>query len=224
MDGAAYLLEDGGEVWNRSHSARFSLGQLLSYSDWQSDEIVNKSIYQDDWYSYFASQKHRDLCRTSYLVDEELSHRADTPRFLIAAINAEIARRGLLMQLAMIAYRLDHEEYPDRLEKLSPDYFVNVPLDPYSQEPFEYRAAGLELPLQLSDHTTFAPNTPLLWTVGSCNFVLKQKFASPEDHEDVEEISPFELIYCFRPTGLYWRWSPDMAFPLPVQKDSSNAN
>ena len=73
----------------------------------------------------------------------------------------------MLLQLALLAYRLDHEEYPESLAKLSPDYLAEVPLDPYSQEPFVYRSEGLDLPLSCENYRTFSANTPLLWSVSS---------------------------------------------------------
>ncbi len=223
MDGAAYLLA-GGEVQQSAYRERFSLSQILHSPSWQSDVIVNESIYEGDWDAYYASKKFHYLCRTSYLLMDESQRRVDAQRFLVASIDAEIAHRGLLMQLALIAYRLDQDEYPESLAELSPDYLADVPLDPYSQEPFEYRAAGLDLPLRYEyplryNGSVFAANTPLLWSVGSFNYVLKQHIVNEENYgESPNEIIDSELTYYLQPTSHCWRGSQDLVFPLPTNQ------
>jgi hypothetical protein len=45
----------------------------------------------------------------------------------------------LVADLAIRAYQRDHGEYPANLELLAPDYLSQVPLDPFSNKPFQYR-------------------------------------------------------------------------------------
>jgi ABC-2 family transporter protein len=81
-------------------------------------------------------------------------------------VEFEALRRGTMIVLALQAYRLEHGELPDSLDKLAEDSHVNgetgeasqkakgaffqyVPLDPFSGQPFRYFPTGLpELPKQ----------------------------------------------------------------------------
>ncbi len=45
----------------------------------------------------------------------------------------------LVTDLAIRAYKQDHGEYSANLELLAPDYLSQVPLDPFSNKPFQYR-------------------------------------------------------------------------------------
>ncbi len=50
--------------------------------------------------------------------------------------------RLLRIDLALRAYRADHEKYPQALESLAPQYLSEIPLDPFSGQPFVYRPAA----------------------------------------------------------------------------------
>lgn len=56
----------------------------------------------------------------------------------IADARAETRLRLLHIALMLAAYRADHSAYPDELNDLSPDYFTEIPLDPFLDEPFHY--------------------------------------------------------------------------------------
>ncbi|MAT71253.1 MAG: hypothetical protein CMJ58_17215 [Planctomycetaceae bacterium] len=47
--------------------------------------------------------------------------------------------RMLITQMALRAYRLEHDELPGTLEELVPDYLPSVPLDPFDGQPLRYR-------------------------------------------------------------------------------------
>jgi hypothetical protein len=49
--------------------------------------------------------------------------------------------RLLRIDLALRAYRADHEKYPPTLESLVPQHLSEIPLDPFSNQPFVYRPA-----------------------------------------------------------------------------------
>ena len=80
-------------------------------------------------------------------------------------------RRGEMMRLSLIAYRLDHGNYPDVLAKLTPEYTPHgLMADPFTGGMFEYRPQGFDLPTVI-DATTRVDDavpagTPLLWSVG----------------------------------------------------------
>ena len=44
--------------------------------------------------------------------------------------------------LALRCYQLEHGRLPESLDELVPEYFDQVPLDPFSEEPFRYEPAG----------------------------------------------------------------------------------
>jgi hypothetical protein len=45
----------------------------------------------------------------------------------------------LVMDLAIRAYKQDHGEYPENLQAITPGNLSQVPLDPFSNKPFQYR-------------------------------------------------------------------------------------
>jgi hypothetical protein len=106
--------------------------------------------------------------RTTYLLRTELGQLDPFGWFLQRYIDAEVAHWGLKLQLALIAYRIDHSAYPESLDAIAPEYLPFVPIDPYSGRPFEYRHAGLDRELQ-NGTPGIEPNTPLLWSVGLGN-------------------------------------------------------
>ena len=104
--------------------------------------------------------------RTTYLLRTELGQFNPFGWFLQRCVDSAVARWGLQLQLALIAYRTEHGTYPDSLDALVPDYLPFVPIDPYSGRPFEYRHAGLDRAFQTDRAPEIAANTPLLWSVG----------------------------------------------------------
>ena len=53
----------------------------------------------------------------------------------------------LIIDLALHAYWLDHGKYSENLQALTPDYLARVPLDPFTNEPFNYRRGNSEFVL-----------------------------------------------------------------------------
>lgn len=56
----------------------------------------------------------------------------------VAETRTDARLRLLRAALMLGAYRADHGEYPDALDQLSLDYLVEIPLDPFPDEPFRY--------------------------------------------------------------------------------------
>lgn len=55
----------------------------------------------------------------------------------------EIAERRLLMlELAIRCYRASHGNSPEQLDDLKPEFFARVPVDPFTERPFNYRREG----------------------------------------------------------------------------------
>ncbi len=231
FDGATNRLANA-QVAKQSLS-RSGFGELFRKPNWNSDAIVNEATYQFDWGAYLAAREYDSRCYTSYLLQNEMASRVNDREFLLAETDAETNRRGLLNRLALLAYKLDHEAFPQTLAELTPDYLSYELLDPYSQAPFEYRPAGLELPLRFPlnhGHRRIPAGTPLLWSVGTSHFVLKAHNQDDEAHigesryiTDPDSTSN-ELMYEFRATQPFWGGARYNVFPLPTPEGGATSD
>lgn len=119
--------------------------------------------------------------------------------------------------------RLEHGQYPTQLAELVPHAIDEMPIDPFSGQPFEYRVHGLDLPLQVyyPDNQRIAPHTPICWSVGPGNVRLKQEEflqrAPDADEPDVEPVEVHETEYVLVSEDRSWGyWSGQgLVFPLP---------
>lgn len=57
---------------------------------------------------------------------------------------AEMLRSAVQIQLALIAWRMEHDELPDYLEQLIGDQLEMLPVDPYTGQPFVYIPDGVD--------------------------------------------------------------------------------
>ena len=115
--------------------------------------------------------------RTSYLLKNQyLPIALDEVAFIRQLVDSMVRHLGLKTQLALIAYRIDHDEYPKAIDALTPKYLPQVAIDPYSGRPFEYRPAGVPEQLKDGSRQTMAiqPDTPFFWSVGSSKFTLEK--------------------------------------------------
>ncbi|MCR4415728.1 MAG: hypothetical protein NUV77_25220, partial [Thermoguttaceae bacterium] len=83
----------------------------------------------------------------------------------------ETHRRATQLLLALHAWRLEHNELPEKLDALVGPYFDKIPADPFTGEPFRYFPKGVPVPLEWSEwrfpeKRTLAPGTPFLWSAG----------------------------------------------------------
>ncbi len=110
---------------------------------------------------------------TSYLIANEL----DSYRYLSQKLREWFVQRTRYkaerVRLALLAYRVKEGQYPKSLDQLSPEYMAPHDYqDPYSTGPFGYAAQGFQQRLYPQYHDEFpptagAPNTPVLWSVGT---------------------------------------------------------
>lgn len=232
----------GGQLWNhQGMHKQYPLSSLLDH-DWDHQMSSRfEPLCEGSWERFVQMQQLLSRCKTSFLVAEELRHRGDLANYLIKWIDSQIHQRALLTQLALIAYRRDHEEYPETLESLTPTYLRGLPLDPYTQKPFEYRKNGLDLPLymhlgrtmtvsDLREQPSIAAGTPLLWSVGVNEFTLIQEQVT-WDHFDSEHSSEWKssakasgtLEYqMFSPKNPHARYHPNLVFTLPTESRGDN--
>jgi hypothetical protein len=109
---------------------------------------------------------------TSFLVAEQFGNSAELSWLLQGWVADETNRRALLVELALIAYKLDQGEYPATLAELTPHYLPGMVTDPYSERLFGYEPKGLEY--DLKGDVELPSETPLLWSVGIGNMHLMQ--------------------------------------------------
>jgi hypothetical protein len=59
-------------------------------------------------------------------------------------VRNEARTRLLQTDLAILAFQLEHNRYPDRLDELVPSLLREIPVDPYCDKPLIYRREGDE--------------------------------------------------------------------------------
>lgn len=92
----------------------------------------------------------------------------------------ETRRRAAWIRLALVGWRLQHGELPDKLDRLVGVYFDRLPSDPFTGRPFEYFPKGFPFELRWSEPRSpaekrLAANTPFLWSAG-----FRVRLASPQ--------------------------------------------
>jgi hypothetical protein len=179
---------------------------------------------------------------TSYLASLEYERRVSISALSRVYCDTEVCRRATLIRIALAMYRLDHKKYPATLQELVPEYLLEVPLDPYGQQPFQYLSAGLDLPLEpmnsLGNFSRVESHTPMFWSVGIADVHLRQllkdapqEFEAPEPDQAaagpgavIPEGGDFpqntrskksELVYILTCDDESWIESNTLAFPLP---------
>jgi hypothetical protein len=110
--------------------------------------------------------------RTSGLVVMAFSRRIDPADALRDWLTGVAWRRAERVRLALIAYRLEYDEYPDRLQVLSPRYLQSKDLlDPFTGSPFNWAAEGItytaDISRNLGGFVSPPLRTPLLWSEGT---------------------------------------------------------
>jgi hypothetical protein len=198
------------------------LRQLVRQAPWRGAPEPNQVLYGHitgwGWEKFAHAAESSFHASTSYLVTQELNDRFFFGKFLSRYVQSEIDHRGLKLQLALLAYRLDHDEYPKTLAELAPEQIEKLPLDPYSGEAFQYRPHGFDLPLAARGHVP--AHTPLFWSVGCGNRALSQETAAPVSHGNafqVEESNEAETQQVILLQSTEWSQYDDwpLVFRLP---------
>lgn len=211
---------------------------LLSQSVWNQTPMPHYATYTMG-NTYGQAIKSARVASTSYLVSQELNERLEVRDLLSVTMRTRTQRCALLTQLALLAYQLDHQRYPETLAELLPYYLPALPRDPLSDGPLQYRSQGFDLPILKSYPSSpmsasyFATATipaynPLLWSVGIGN---KQPqldnliILVPEQHglqlPDKEE--HVEVIY-LEPARNSHDWLDSMIFSLPPTESPINSS
>jgi hypothetical protein len=158
--------------------------------------------------------------RTSYLASMEYQARVRIDQFLKEIVDAEVRRRALGLQLALITYLRQHGEYPGALELLLPDHLAQEPFDPYTGEAFRFEPAGLSLPIHGGQRDEgLVAGTPILWSPGiaSASFQFAERSVSSDDPDaEPQRERGFRLLPDYL-SAQTWSWSEEgLVFPLPA--------
>ncbi|MEX2091746.1 MAG: hypothetical protein WD971_03665 [Pirellulales bacterium] len=160
------------------------------------------------------------LASTSYLTRFEYEERVPINEFYAQLAKVKMSRRAFLIQLALLIYHRDHDEYPAALSELVPDYLNKLPMDPYSNQPFYY-SPGLDLPLRprsYTDYETIPPHTPVVWSVGPNGVQLTRYETGQVIGGDDPGVEPREVpvsVYTLFGRDKNWVGESDLVFPLP---------
>jgi len=196
----------GGNKYGYTDAA----ARLQLISQWHMNRAImpDQSTYGRNWQAYRRATQSAFQAATSFLMTLELNSRIDVHYFLHRTLDARTKRLGLITQLALLAYRLDHQRYPESLRELVPDYLNSLQFDPSSDGPLEYRPQGFDLPLvryagnntiRKSEFSsaTIPAHTPLLWSVGLGNcepsdgtirLTLNDENELPESDDEENEV------------------------------------
>jgi ABC-type transport system involved in multi-copper enzyme maturation permease subunit len=234
---ANYLAFAANELpWERERALR-ALDLITLYNIRQAESFTNELMRnesstrnlrqwlrpQNGWNSLPENwQLAERRATTSYLLYFEYEVRVPIAEQYRAFCNNQVFRRATLLQIALARYRTEHDEYPRQLTELVPEYLAELPLDPYSGQPFGYEPDGLDLPLQRTGHVTnferIEPGRPLFWSVGSSGSRLMRetntKMVPGESDSPDDRIEVKEPIYRFRSDDDPWWNDPAFAFPL----------
>jgi hypothetical protein len=124
-----------------------------------------------DWYQFNALMRTTPLARRGFW-GLGIAHRWDHQ-----VLQQEMFRRAVRIQLALLAWRHEHERFPEKLDDLAGPYFDQLPRDPWTDRPFRYEPRGWPTDTRWSrtkavlllgeSPITIPAERPFLWSPGS---------------------------------------------------------
>lgn len=221
---AVVHMANGEPYRTRNGKHRRSPRKLIGGIPWHGGYALSEAAFDSNWLYFSRASQLVEQCRTSHLLNQEFDQSGQFFQLLQGWLDAETRRRALVVQLALLAYRLDHEEYPETLAQLTPDYLPEAVLDPFSGGDFRYAAQGFELPVTWKHYAPvehIPANTPLVWSVGNANFKLQEWQKSDTDASAVVDSELVEQLEAGRSVLGFWRTEHfthgrrNQVFPLP---------
>ncbi len=191
--------------WNVGYPGYFEV--RLARNDWS--ERNEKAQTMADW---LTSTCPRYLDQFGYIGLETAS----------ALARFETLRRAALIRMALISWRLKHGKLPNALGELVPEYFSEMPVDPYSARQFQYYADGVP-PGHVSN---VASDFDFTWD-GSANLVVGERgiWSSgprlvPTTVIDNDKEKPWYSLREWRGADMerVTIWQLGLWFPIPEQK------
>jgi hypothetical protein len=142
----------------------------------------------------------------------------------------QTARAAVRLILMLEAWKLQHGSLPKTLDELVGPYLKEIPLDPYSHEPFRYFRNGIESPLRWGQpwmpawprsqyYQTLAANRPFIWSTGA--EINVYSYTTDNDLLDKYHIwtrYPYEessYRASRRPKSEHDIWESGWPFPIP---------
>jgi hypothetical protein len=86
-------------------------------------------------------EKQRDKACSGWIGQGVALITPSTSRVFMHFANNEVRWRAIEVRIGLALYRVEHGRYPDTLEEIEP-CLGEIPLDPYTEEPFHYRLEG----------------------------------------------------------------------------------
>jgi hypothetical protein len=152
--------------------------------------------------------------RTSLLLRLELQDRRSVADDMCQIADDKVIHEAFKLQLALVAYRLDHNHYPDKLDEVAPDYLSRVPFDRFSGTSFQYEPHGVS-----GSFRGAVENIPFFWSVGRFNGRLEKSPWQPTESEDAASKSADdgqpESRFSIHNTEAVDFQSTELVFPLP---------
>jgi hypothetical protein len=220
--GAAVHLARGGTARRERNAETVdNPRELIRMAPWWELYAIHPIAFNGQWNSFLNANRLTDAAATSFFAARIFDDSGNLRERLRHWVDAETRRRATLIQLALLAYRVDHDEYPESLNDLKVYWPTMLPWnvnDPYSNKSFKYHPNGLEHPLKLAGERTIPARTPLLWSVGSANWKLMETFEydpnAPLAAED-ERAAPGQTLFKFLPQETDGNYSENLVFTLP---------
>jgi hypothetical protein len=152
--------------------------------------------------------------RTSLLLRLELQDQRSVGDDICQIADDKVIQEAFKLQLALVAYRLDHSRYPDTLDEVAPDYLSTVPFDRYSGASFQYEPHGVS-----GSFRGAVENIPFFWSVGRFNGRLEKSPWQPSESDDTASKSADggqpESHFSIHNTEAVDFESAELVFPLP---------
>jgi hypothetical protein len=220
--GAVVHLSRGGSGRSgRNAEAVDNPRELIRMAPYSQLYAIHPIAFNGQWANFLFANRVAEASATSFFAADILNHMGNLGWQLRSWANAETRRRATLVQLGLLAYRIDHDEYPQSLDDLK-DYWPTMPPwslnDPFSNKPFHYHAQGLKHTLKLDSHKSIPEETPLLWSVGSGNSRLMESFEyDPTDNRAGGENRGPEgqSVFKFLPQETEGHYFENLVFVLP---------
>ncbi len=195
--------------------------ELPEFGNWLVRRWMRPSWVGIDWPEMWALQQ--PAAATSYLARFEYQARVKMDEVNRAICDAEVFRRATILKIALARYRLAHNDYPESLAQLVPEYLERELLDPYSFRPFQYAPHGLDLPLETlivnQTRQRYGPNTPLFWSVGVGNSRLEKRKETRRIENAADPtrdlVETTDTFYALTGNEQPWWNEPVFVFPLP---------
>jgi hypothetical protein len=176
---------------------------------------------------YFDDLATLASARSSSLASMVFDHRRELPEALRNWMAGVAWRRAERVRLALIAYRLENDEYPTSLDALVGVFLGSEEIrDPYTGEPFGWATKGFELPVSYFNEEpaefvkSSAPiGTPMLWCGGSALAVPTKigRGGKRDEGDETPANRPTETVMYLQPSEEIHFW-PMGKFWMPLPK------